>query len=1087
MMPKRGLGDLGDGWGQRFGVLAARDNRAMSGFDPFAGKAPRWFTIAPERPFIDDLAFGLLQWMDKTRPEALTELVVLVPNRRTARELGQALARQSGERPVLLPQVRPLGDLDDDAPPFTPGSLGLDLDPAIDPLARRFELADLVSRLHPEPLGFAHALELAQSLGQFLDSLYLEEVESVEALAGLVHGDMARHWQQSADLLTAVAQQWPERLRALGLVDPAWRRTRLLRLLAEQWIDNPPSGPVLVAGSVGPSPAARAVLHAIAAAPRGAVVLPGLDQDLDQTAWAAIDDSHPQAALKRLLASHGRDKPSVDRHTDVRPWPVPSDPAEIEPTEATAANARGRARARLLNEALRPAEATDDWRGAVERLNAEFPAQPVMDLALEGLSILAVRAEEEAASTLALLMREVLETPGKTCALVTPDLALARRVEARLLRWGIIPDTSGGAPLSRTPLGHLLLAAAKVLDTPHDPVALLALFKHPAVQQVVTRVGGRQHLVPEAIETLERYGLRGPKPRDSSDLQRRLRQAAARRPQEDAAAHEARSARIDRALEALAAIEALMVEFEAGQLEARPISEATRRWVGLIEAVAGQAVWAERDGEAAAELLARLIRVGDQVRPAQPSEFAELVRRLLDEQVVRHGNATHPRLMVLGTVEARLIRADRMIVAGLEEGVWPAGPPIDPFLSRPMRRSLGLPSPEQRLGEVAQDFIHAACAPEVILVHSERRGGQPAVRSRWLWRLDMLRKAAPDASAYGTSTPARQDPGAVPALDWARRLDSPPPGPAAYASRPAPTPPVALRPRSLAVTGVERWIRDPYAIYAERILGLKSMDRPDASAEALARGTALHAAMQAVAETWPGALPDMPDTDIADQIAAWFRTSLTQEGFDEVDMARETPLADNLAEWIVAFEHSRRRPGLSLHAERRGETQISVPYAPFDLSARADRIEVSPDGTAILDFKTGTVPGKAEVAVGLAPQLTLTAAILARGGFPGLGTIDADELAYVRLTGRQEPGKVTVVAKPDKTDPQLARTLATQALEGLIRRIERFDDPQTPYRSWEFPKYRGNFGGNYDHLARVWEWHVAGAGDDAGDSDGGDA
>lgn len=310
-------------------------------------------------------------------------------------------------------------------------------------------------------------------------------------------------------------------------------------------------------------------------------------------------------------------------------------------------------------------------------------------------------------------------------------------------------------------------------------------------------------------------------------------------------------------------------------------------------------------------------------------------------------------------------------------------------------------------------------------------------------------------------------------------MDAPPPGPAAYATRPAPTPPVNLRPRKLPVTAVERWVRDPYAVYAERILGLKPLDRPDASAEALARGIALHGAMQTLAETWPTALPDLPDDELADQVADWFRHALREEGFDEVAMAREAPLTDNLSCWIVAFERERRHPGLVVQAELAGSTELAASGAPFVLTARADRIETSPDGVAILDFKTGTIPGKAEVAVGFAPQLTLTAAILSHGGFEELGPIDADQLGYVRLTGRLNPGKLTLVAQPSKSDPVQATSLAAQALEGLLRRINRFDNPKTPYRSWEFPKYRGNFGGNYDHLARVWEWHVAGAAEDA--------
>ncbi|OWY60280.1 double-strand break repair protein AddB, partial [cyanobacterium TDX16] len=229
--------------------------------------------------------------------------------------------------------------------------------------------------------------------------------------------------------------------------------------------------------------------------------------------------------------------------------------------------------------------------------------------------------------------------------------------------------------------------------------------------------------------------------------------------------------------------------------------------------------------EAAAGLLSALIEGGASMGAVSPADLAALVRDLLNEQTVRTGGANQPRLRILGAIEARLVRADRMILAGLEEGVWPNAAPTDPFLSRPMRATLGLPPPERRLGQTAQDFVQAACAEEVILVHSERRGGQPAVKSRWLWRLEMLTRGA-----NAPETPVTLE-RPSPLLDAARTLDVPIAGPPRYQRRPAPTPPVRRRPREMPVTSVERWVRDPYAVYAQRILGLRKLDRPGASAE----------------------------------------------------------------------------------------------------------------------------------------------------------------------------------------------------------------------------------------------------------------
>src|SRR5690606_8477550 len=411
------------------------------------------------------------------------------------------------------------------------------------------------------------------------------------------------------------------------------------------------------------------------------------------------------------------------------------------------------------------------------------------------------------------------------------------------------------------------------------------------------------------------------------------------------------------------------------------------------------------DGEAAAQSLSALIEGGDSLGEVSPDELVELVHELLADAVVRTGGSTHPSLRILGAIEARLVRADRMILAGLEEGVWPQPAPTDPFLSRPMRAALGLPPPERRIGQSAQDFLQAACADEVVLVHSERRGGQPAVRSRWLWRLDMLTRGADSPDA-----PVRI---AAPAgvRDWTRALDAPASPTPAYARRPAPTPPVDRRPRKLPVTAVERWVRDPYAVYADRILGLKKLDRPGESAEALARGTAIHAAVERMVHTWPEALPD----DCASEIERFLHEALEEAGFAEPALARERPLARNCARWLERFERERRARGATLLIEQAGALSFDAPGGAFTLTARADRIELDAHGAAVLDFKTGSAPSQKQVVQGFAPQLTLTAAILAAGGFPAPPT-EATELLYVRLTGRRDPAKVDDVARPSKTN-----------------------------------------------------------------------
>jgi ATP-dependent helicase/nuclease subunit B len=432
---------------------------------------------------------------------------------------------------------------------------------------------------------------------------------------------------------------------------------------------------------------------------------------------------------------------------------------------------------------------------------------------------------------------------------------------------------------------------------------------------------------------------------------------------------------------------------------------------------------------------------------------------------VRGGAPGHPRIAILGVLEARMVRAARLILAGLEEGVWPRGAGVDPFLSRPMRRQLGLPPPERRIGLSAHDFAQAAAAPSVVLINAERRGGTPAVESRWLWRLRTLVKGAK------LNLPSRDD-----ILAAARALDAPlasPPVTLKTASRPAPTPPVASRPRRMAVTSVERWVRDPYGLYARYILGLYPLDPPDMPIEALARGTAIHAAFERFSREHPDGFPPEAEAVFSEMIM----DALAQAGMPRGQLARERALADNIAPWVMDFER-RRRPGARLHVEMKGEYAFSMPGGAFTLTATADRIEARDGRADILDFKTGQPPSAKEMRAGFAPQLTLTAAILAGGGFRDLGRSKPGDLVYVRVSGGRTPGR-----EETRSGPGESSDLAAAALEGLKRRISLFDDPATPYVSWAAPKFVNRQHSDYNHLARLWEWHVIGEADGGGSAE----
>lgn len=1005
----------------------------------FERPGPRWFTIPAHRPFADDLALGLHRALSPRGPEALADAVVLTPTRRGARALADAFVRAGGGRAILPPQMRPLGDLETGEPPFEPGDLALDLPAAIDPLRRRFELARLVKAHETDlkrDLDAAAALELADALGGFLDSLQIEEIDPSGRLDDLVGADQAEHWAISRDFLQTALEAWPRRLAELGVADVSARRVLLLRRLAEQWDARPPRNVLVAAGSTGTAPATAALLAVVARAPQGAVVLPGLDLDLADPAWRVAGEQHPQGAMRRLLQRSG-----VERR-EVGVWPVSAAP-----------DFRGRWRRRIVNEALRPPEKTDDWLEQIAALRAEGADDGVDPFVagLSGLSLVDARHEEEAATVAALALREALETPGRTAALVTPDPTLARRVMARLARWDVVPDSSAGVALAGAPAAVLARLLTRLAGDPLDPVALLAVLKHP-----YAALG----LAPEDLDrrrrALELWGLRGPRRADWPALEAKIGRA-------ERASEDERADALSLCLRLQGVLAPLSAAFADGPAA---VGEAALALARVLEAVAadeaGSAgrLWSGHGGEALSRLLAGLIDGSDGLPPVSARGFADLLFKLVSGETVRVGGATHPRLRILGAIEARTTRADLLVVAGLEEGVWPQGAPVDPFLSRPMRAALGLPPPERRIGLAAHDFAQAACAPEVILVHAERREGAPSVKSRWLWRLETLVGGAKDSRGEPLRLPGRPE-----LLDWARALDAA--GDYRPAPRPAPLPPLADRPRNMAVTRIEALTRDPYAVWARDILRLYPLDAPDQAVDARARGTAIHTAFETLARDWPRELPP----DAAAVFQRLYVEALRDQGMPEEALARETALAREAGAWVAALEADRRADGRAIHVELKGEMTFPAPGGDFTLTARADRIEIDPDGFGhILDFKTGKAPSQKEVDTGFSPQLTLTAAILMAGGFEGLGRPRPGDLTYLEVTGRKPAGKVEVRALAGEASEEAARL----ALEGARKLVAQYDDPARPYLSRIAPQFLKARVSDYDHLARVFEWSTSG-------------
>ncbi|MFN4281685.1 MAG: double-strand break repair protein AddB [Alphaproteobacteria bacterium] len=971
-------------------------------------------------PFVDALAAGIWQLVGRDDPLALTNVTVLLPTRRAIRSLREAFLRLGDGAPVLLPRLMPLGELDEEAllleesAGAAPGAA--DLPPAIPGLRRQLLLARLVRQLGarglPESLDEAQSARLAEALARLLDEMQTERADPAK-LKSLAPENFARHWQRTLEFLGILTEHWPKILEAEGALDPAARRNAVLAAQAELWRAQPPAGPVIAAGSTGSIPATADLLAVVAALPQGQVVLPGLDRDMSDACWRALlsegPASHPQFGLARLL-----ERLQVARG-DVVEWASPIAPRTPP------------ARAQILARALDP------------QADGAPLAPPDPAAALAGVMRLDAPGPIEEAGAIALMMREAVEHEGRTAALVTPDRALARRVAAELARWDIEIDDSAGQPLAATPAGAFARLALAMLAEELAPADLLAALKHPLASGGEKTVAFR-----DKARALELAVLRGVRPAPGfAGLIDALDGKA--------------KASLGSWLDGLARAAAPLCDALAAQeTPAATLLRAHASWLEHLaadEALPGAArLWRGDDGEALAGFFAEFAEAARDLPPMAGRAYPALFETLLAGRVVRPRYGAHPRLSIWGPLEARLQHADLVILGGLNEGVWPADPGADPWMSRPMREAFGLPAPERRIGLAAHDVAQAFAAPEVVLTRAQRVDGTPTVPARWLQRLDnlLLGLKAEKKLAKGGQW-----------LAWQQALDAPeaPPTPI---QRPAPTPPVAARPRRLSVTEVETWMRDPYGIYAKHVLGLRALDPLDADPGAADRGSFIHAALDAFVKSWRAdETPAVAYARLLDLGRVAFASALDRPGV----WAFWWPRFERIARWFADNETLRRREATPLAVEGWGEMLLAGPAGPFKLVAKADRIDSLGDGRlVVVDYKTGGAPKAEELTFGFAPQLPLEAMMAARGAFKGVPAAEVARVEFWRLTGGQPPAKIA---------PHDAALFAEESYRGLTGLIAAFDDPATPYLARPRAAHAPRFS-DYEHLARVKEWAAAG-------------
>ena len=1041
--------------------------------DPI-NKPQRVFNIPPSVSFLDELAQSLVdgRLVPSFKIEhdwsVLADVTVYLPTRRAVRTLAEIFRSRAPNQVVFLPKIRSLGDIDLVNQVTDPKANTTELPPEMGFTERHLALTKLIlgwmqARVNQgeltEPFDnqISHASPsdaawLSRELLSLMDQIEGEGANWAQ-LAQLVPDQYAEYWQMTIEFLKIAFDVWPKFLAEQGKMDPIARNAALIRREAKSLAKFGSTNPIIAAGSTGTVSATRELLKTIAELPNGAVILPGIDLTLDDASWDLITEldpqnnnkkygdsnpGHPQFGLAKLIQHIGI------LRTDIVSLCKPES-AKLE------------IRNEVVSQAMKPIKTTDSWI----KFKTNF-TDSNLSLALEDCSLIEAKNEIEEGLSIALVLREAVEN-GENAELICADPSLTRRVMSELERWSIKISDSTGQYLSHTTPTKLARLIVRLALHGLDPVTMLSLLKHQ-----ITSIGMSQSELKLAISAFERGILRGPQSDQGFEgLKRAITDAKIIQENRHHVPNWQKLSESE-----WDAIQHLIVKLEHAlsplialtkQNEKVSVKELARLTLHSLQLVGtdnngnDHKLYSYKSTEDLIKYLTSLIHDNNSGLELYPKDWPAFFESLLLNITIIETHAANSSLGIYTPMESRLHRPDVTILAGLNEGSWPKLTRNDPWLNRPMKSEMGLDQPERRIGLSAHDFCQCLGTQRVIMTRSLRSGGSPTVASRWLQRL---------ITVVGNSAATLMRKNGTKYLDWSFQLGQSTTEPHPV-SRPNPKPPITSRPTQLSITEIETWVRDPYAIYAQKILQFEPIEAIGGNPSVAEKGAIIHDCLAEFLLQWKGPFDETAITKLNEIGVKKFENL---RGFPQV-YALWWPRFQRIARWFVNnFESTRSELVQQNYLECSGKMEVLNGDRSFKLTGRADRIDLLKDGSlSVLDYKTGQVPSLPQVETLLAPQLPLEVAMIQSGGFQNIKrNNEISEQAYVVLSGGKTAGEVKN-RNPQNVSIAELSIQATQCLRDLV---EAYFDPSQGYLSRARVFKEKVFSAPYDHLARVQEWSV---------------
>jgi ATP-dependent helicase/nuclease subunit B len=1043
----------------------------------------RVFSIPVDMPFLDVLAENILagkiivEWPEKNDPLSLCRGTIILPTRRSAESLKKIFL--SKYKITFVPKILTLGELDfsENVEEIQPNAIDLGEQlfayKKMSLLRRKLYLTNLIKfwahQIEHSHTYYSHndestefatekflrefsivnslsgALGLASSLEHLIDTLAIHDRSWSDLEQLSPPGDVDEYWQLAKQFLRIVAEFWPKYCEAQGALDAIAYQKMLIKRYSNLLESNSLIGPIIIAGSTGSIPATTALVKLIALRNNGAVVLSGLDKNMDSGDWKEIQRNsltqqlltHPQSQFAKLLMNLQIERESIE--------------------ELGTRKLNGLTKNKFLSEVMRPFNSTEFWSEGL-KLVSDIECETV----LKNLSIIEAKNEQEEALAISVCVKEVLEKTNNTIDIITPDRSIARRVKSELRRWNLsVEDSFGEKPIYST-MGQLLVSILNVMINDFSPINIYSMLinEHFSLGIPTSHLSKARSIIDYNIL---RSPLKNAGTSAIADELNCLIESSSDPEKFKSSIKFSRNELINARI-LVERLNYILISFTShDNIELDYFSMLIWRSLVLITALPGDS---ERlfqlDGSLEIDALIKEISEAKDIIVSDTlNNIARFLKELIASRTIYRKKNINPRIRILGLLEARLLRSETTILAGLDEHIWPVESQSDPFLNRAWRKALRLPLPEQKVGQNAHDFVSAICAETVIISRAVKRNGTPTIPSRFLQR---LRALSPDVVFNDAICRGRRYLDLSRCLNYSKQ--------SIIIKRPMPIVDWSILPSRLNVTEVEMLRRDPYSIYAKYVLKFVPLDRVGYKLGARERGNYVHLALARYSLRWPFEISLEPLQElirIGDEILRNYKCE-----FNDLSIWRHNFIKS--AKWFVEWDSQRRQYLVApLVIERSGEYRFRLSNGnEFLMTARADRIEILDQNLiSIFDFKTGKIPTLAQVMAGFSPQLILEALIAIEGGFKGVSAASISSLEYIKFGGKGG-GESNPVFGREMTKEII--DLAERQFSELCRLIDSHWVKARPFYSRPHVQFLSERS-SYDHFARVPEWSNVGIDD----------